>query len=762
MTLSVSLIFSLSASLVLLAAIGCAREMPNSALREHSSVHEVGTGATRITSTPSESRESVSAEPDSIAQSECQEGQELAPGDRCTYPGTAEEFWVDDAGIGHFLTFSASSVISVQNAMINSYPYEFAASKGQSGKWNINIVGRPSDTVRVSDILATVAETPTPALVPSGARTTPQSPSPVPSAHLPANSVSPTPIVDQRPTRTPSTGSLPPPTPSATATSRAPSISSHSSLAPTPTPELPMIASTTVPSSPLPMALQRLPKPEIEDIPTGTAVWGDQVVNVDESIVLNLANAFSETVYDGVRRYRALVGNSAVAAARVDPYTGLLTLKAIKPGTTWVATQVCNSQRCSKLGSATIRLTVPPLPNRPPQAVGSVAVQQLYVGEIISVSVASAFWDLEGDSIVGYELAIGNADLVPGIEISPNGVVSIEGAQTGSTSVSIRACDGHGCGLEETALNFSLEVFPAPNKPPVAHAGIADQTVHVGQTISLDLSPIFDDPEGDPIEDYGFSRGDKSVVVGKVHSETDTLTLRGARVGTTYARVDARDSGSGSRSTEVAFKITVKQPPRNPPMVIGTISDRTLDLGDTVYVPVSYAFVTSPRYRIIRYDFLLNNPEKAVESEISRDGILKLRGSEEGKTRVSVRACSYAGCSEFSEVSFVAIVIDSDYEPNTNPEVVGALSDRRLTVGDSVSLNVSEAFSDPDDDAIVDYRYEMSHPRIAMGSSISNTGVLILRGSEVGKTSISISACDDENDCSDPDEMNFTLLVEAP
>ena len=702
-----------------------------------------------------------SATAESAAVSDCRVGQALSAEESCTYPGTSDEFWVDDAGVGHFLFFSARSVINAQNARINNNAYDFAARKGQDGKWTIEIVGIPSDSVKVSDIIAVAVDTPTPAAPPKSEPATLLPASPVPASYTPLPSVTPTSTLIPPPAGTPTSESTPLLTPTATATPQATPVPSHPSPVPTPIPDSPVAVATVAPSPTPSAVVQRVLKPAIEVIPHVSAEWGDQVVKVNESVVLNLAHAFPETTFHGFRRYRAFIGNSAIGTARADSHTELLTLSATMPGTTWVTIQACDSQGCTRLGEVTIRLTVPSFPNRPPQAVGNVADQQLHVGERVSISIANKFWDLEGDPIVNYELAFADDTLAAVTDISPRGIVTVEGMQAGATSVSIRACDRESCGLEELALTFNLEVMPARNKPPVAHEGIADQAVYVGHTVSLDLNSIFDDPEGDPIEGYGYTQGNRSVVVGTVQPEAGRLILRGAMVGTTLATVDARDSKSGSSSEGVTFRVTVTQPPREPPRVVSTVSDRVLELGDSIYIPVSYAFVTSPQYRIIRYDFLLRDPEVAMDGEISRDGVLTLKGSEEGRSWVSVRACNYAGCSNFSELSFVVTVIDSDNERNTGPDVVGALSDRKLTVGESVSLDVSSAFSDPDDDPIVDYHYEMSNPRLASGSSITNTGILVLRGSQIGTTSVGISACDDEDDCSDPEEMEFTLTVEA-
>ena len=474
---------------------------------------------------------------------------------------------------------------------------------------------------------------------------------------------------------------------------------------------------------------------------------------------MNLWQAFPEFKTDGTVALSAPVGDGTVGHARVDAYSGLLTLTGIKPGVTWVTLQECSAQKCSLLNATTFRLIVRPSPNMRPQVVGSVADQQVHVGESVTVAVSPAFWDLEDDPIVGYWLHIEDDEVATETMVSPGGRISIQGSRVGATSVVVSACDSGGCGTDELTLSFNLEVLPARNHPPEVIAEIADRTIHQGETIELNLGPLFSDPEGDPIRDYGLSQTDRSIAIGSVAPDVGLLTITGAKVGATVVSVDARDSGSGISGSPLSFKLTVTEPRRNPPRVIGAISDRTLELGGSVEVPVAHAFSAPPRYRIIRYDFLINDTEVATDGDISRSGILKLRGEKIGKSWISVRACSYAGCSDFTELAFVLIVVDSDAEPNRSPEVVGAVADRFLKVGESVTLDVSKAFTDPDSDRIVDYHYELSDPSTVLGSSITNTGILMLRGSSAGETKVSVYACDDEHNCSEPDDLNFRVTV---
>ena len=72
---------------------------------------------------------------------DCYVGLVVSPGGRCTYVGTAEDFWVDDSGRGHFAFFTAGTGISARNTNINGVLYNFAASKQDDGTWLIEAAG---------------------------------------------------------------------------------------------------------------------------------------------------------------------------------------------------------------------------------------------------------------------------------------------------------------------------------------------------------------------------------------------------------------------------------------------------------------------------------------------------------------------------------------------------------------------------------------------------------------------------------------------
>ncbi|MDE0010350.1 MAG: hypothetical protein OXU36_04360, partial [Candidatus Poribacteria bacterium] len=94
------------------------------------------TTPTTTTTTPTTTTTTV---PPTVS-GDCYVGLTLRPGDRCTYPGRTEEFWVDESGRGRFLFFTTGTRIST-SGRINGVLYNFAASKQSDGSWLIEAAG---------------------------------------------------------------------------------------------------------------------------------------------------------------------------------------------------------------------------------------------------------------------------------------------------------------------------------------------------------------------------------------------------------------------------------------------------------------------------------------------------------------------------------------------------------------------------------------------------------------------------------------------
>ncbi|MCZ0934974.1 MAG: Ig-like domain-containing protein [Gemmatimonadetes bacterium] len=123
---------------------------------------------------------------------------------------------------------------------------------------------------------------------------------------------------------------------------------------------------------------------------------------------------------------------------------------------------------------------------------------------------------------------------------------------------------------------------PPPPTAPVQVGTIPDQAVEVGETVSLDVSLYFTDPDGDALA-YAASSSAANVVSVSVSGSTVTIT--GVTKGTAEVTVTASDP-DGLSATQ-RFAATV---PNRAPEPSGTIPDQTVQVGETATLDVSLYF----------------------------------------------------------------------------------------------------------------------------------------------------------------------------
>ena len=77
---------------------------------------------------------------------DCYAGLVVGPGGSCTYPGTTQEFSVDDSGWGHFIFAASGTGIDMRATTFNGVTYNFKASKQADGTWLIETAGATTTT----------------------------------------------------------------------------------------------------------------------------------------------------------------------------------------------------------------------------------------------------------------------------------------------------------------------------------------------------------------------------------------------------------------------------------------------------------------------------------------------------------------------------------------------------------------------------------------------------------------------------------------
>ncbi len=363
-----------------------------------------------------------------------------------------------------------------------------------------------------------------------------------------------------------------------------------------------------------------------------------------------------------------------------------------------------------------------PQPNRPPVASGSLPAQSMTAGESATVNVASAFSDPDGDALT-YTAISSNAG-VASVALSGTNV-TITAVSAGTATVTVTARDPAGLSAAASANVTVVE----PNRPPVAAVPVVSpQTAVVGDTINLDVSPFFTDPDGDALT-YSANSSNTSLVTVSVAGSVVSAAAVG--VGTTTLTVTATDPEGLSGSLSVPVTV---EPNRPPEATVDSIPLQTIEERDSVTIRAS-SYFTDPNGDALTYTAESSNAGVATVSVSGAS--VTITAVAIGTATVTVTAADPDGLT--ASLSGSVTVIE---RANRAPEARGGINDVTRTVGWSGSLDLEDEdtlFVDPDGDELT-YSAESSDPSVA-GVSISGS-VLGTSANAVGTAVVTVTATD--------------------
>ena len=372
----------------------------------------------------------------------------------------------------------------------------------------------------------------------------------------------------------------------------------------------------------------------------------------------------------------------------------------------------------------------PPPPNRAPVASGSIPAQTVAVDATATVNVAGYFSDPDGNALT-YAATSSNAAVV---SVSVAGsVVTLGGVAAGTATVTVTARDSGGLSAQ---LSFAVEV---PNRAPVPVGTIAAHTLAVGQDSTIDVSPYFEDPDGDALTFAGES-GDSDVASAALSGSL--LTVTALARGTVSVTVTATDSGG--LSAQQSFEVTV---PNQAPVTGGAVPAQTVFVGETASVDLSSHF-SDPDGDTLTYSAATS--DAAVASASVAGDMLSLEGVAQGEATVTVTATDGGGLS--AQLSFAVEV------PNRAPAPVGSLAVQTLEVGQSIAVDVLAYFDDPDGDSLV---YAAESSDAAAASATMSGSVLTVTALARGTASVTVTASD-PGDLSAEQSFEVTVPNQAP
>ncbi len=428
-------------------------------------------------------------------------------------------------------------------------------------------------------------------------------------------------------------------------------------------------------------------------------------IMVERADTLDLSPFFSDPDADPLI-YRAAVSDSAVAGADVSG--SALAVTGLAKGEAEVTITATDDE--GLFATQRFHVTVP---NRPPMPTDTIPPRTLFRGEADTLGLAGYFADPDGDPLTW--AAETSDSTVAALTLSPaDGTLIVVARAQGEATVTVTATDAEGLTGRQS---FTVTV---PNRAPMAADTIPPQTLHKRETLRLDLTLHFLDPDADTLR-YEIESTDALVATATVTN--DTLFVRAGGKGQAFVTVTATDPGS--LSTRQTFTVTVlnRAPTITdsiPPLTIFRGPSHTLDLDDHFDDPdgdtLTYAAATSNR--------------RFVRVEVS-GSTLTLTAPRKGAAEVTVIATDPDSLTV--EQTFTVTV------GNRAPVGVGTFPDLELGRGDRLTLAVDRYFSDPDRDPLA-YAASTSDPGVATATTLGN--LVTVTGVSDGLATLTLTATD--------------------
>ena len=343
-----------------------------------------------------------------------------------------------------------------------------------------------------------------------------------------------------------------------------------------------------------------------------------------------------------------------------------------------------------------------------PMSCGAIPQQTITVGE--SASVNGCFNDPNGDELA-YRVWTSDDGVVEAVGM--HGTVTVTAVGPGSALVTILATDGSGFVAEQS---FTVLV---PNRAPFAVGEIANREVVVGDSVTVDVSGYFSEPDGQPLS-YSAASDASVISVAVVDATVSVMPVaKGSRTVTLTA------TDPGGLVAVQSFMVTV---PNRAPFAEGSVSEQTVEVGDTASMDISAYFGDldgdPPTYAA-------ESSDPAVLAVMVTDDMVSVMAVAKGAASVRVTATDNDGLTAVQ--SFMVTV------PNRAPFAEGSVSEQTVEVGDTASMDISAYFGDLDGDAL-SYAAESSDPAV-LAAMVTDDMVSVMAVAK-GAASVRVTATD--------------------
>jgi uncharacterized protein YjdB len=269
---------------------------------------------------------------------------------------------------------------------------------------------------------------------------------------------------------------------------------------------------------------------------------------------------------------------------------------------------------------------------------------------------------------------------------------------------------------------------------------IAAQTIPVGDGVTVNVASNFNDPDGDALS-HTVATSDAGVATASVSGSN--VTIDGVSAGTATVTVTARDPAGLTATQSIGVTVEVTN---QTPVAEGTIEDQTLLVDTEATVDVTANF-SDPDGDELTY--AATSSDTTVATVSTSGAMVTVMAIASGSATVTVTATDPGELSASQEFGVTVEV------PNRAPEITDSIPPQTLTVGDTVELDASAHFSDPDDDELT-YEATSSDPGVA---TVSTSGAMVtVAAIAAGSATVTVTATDPEGLTA---EQQFMVTVAA-
>ena len=282
---------------------------------------------------------------------------------------------------------------------------------------------------------------------------------------------------------------------------------------------------------------------------------------------------------------------------------------------------------------------------------------------------------------------------------------------------------------------------PPPNQAPTAVGSIAAQTITAGESVAVNVSSNFNDPDGDALT-YTATTSDAGVATASVAGSTVTMT--GVAAGSAMVTVTARDP-DGATATQ-SISVTVEAG-NQAPVPVGSLGELSFEQGGEVTVHVAENF-SDPDGDALTYTAA--SSDTAVVTVSTSEATVVVVGVAAGSATVTVTATDPGDLSATQDMAVMIL------PGNAAPQLGDSIPAQVIQVGETIMIVVSGHFTDPDGDELT---FEAVSSDTGIATALASSDTVTIGGVAAGGVSVTVSASDPEGLSASQEVM---VTVEQP